>query len=125
VCTTRVFAICATFAAIALFLPAWPSRAQREPPLPADCPAEPAGPDTFSLGLFFGLPGILGLPGSGGAIGALNLDHLPAEGTLCTPAEPALPSDILHGDPAKNLLGNESGEDILSGPPARDLLHGD
>jgi hypothetical protein len=120
----RGLAICTICAVIALLVQAWPTPAQTEPPLPADCPAEPNGPDTLSLGLFFGLPGILGVPGAGGAIGALGLDHLLAEGTLCTPAEPALPRDILRGDPAQDLLGNESGEGILAGPPAWDLLRG-
>jgi hypothetical protein len=79
---------------------------------PADCPSEP-GP-TQSLPLYLDLNGLPGVPrGLGGQVFA-DIPVAPPGGTLCEAAAPALPRDVLHGEPG----------DLLRGSGARDLLRG-
>ncbi len=89
-----------------LFLaaPAWAAS-----PAPADCPTLPTAPgNTIPLNV---MPRIAPRPGmpQGGYVG-LGLNGVPANGTVCVPADPVLPRDVLHGD---------TDTDPLSGKPTR------
>ena len=96
--------------------------ARAQPPAPADCPTEPAGPDQVPIAIMPMLPAQPGLPGGGMAM--LGLDGVPAEGTICSPGDPPMPHDILRGDPSSDLLAGE-GDRPLRGPKAPDLLRDD
>ena len=99
-----------------------PMAARAQPPAPADCPTEPAGPDQVSIGIMPILPAQPGL--SGGGLAMLGLNGIPAEGTICSPGDPPMPHDILRGDPSSDLLAGE-GDRPLRGPKAPDLLRDD
>jgi hypothetical protein len=80
---------------------------------PADCPSEPA--PTQSMPLYLDLNGLPGVPrGVTGQVSA-DVPVTPPGGTLCEAATPALPRDVLRGEPGDVLRGN-GGRDLLRGP---------
>jgi hypothetical protein len=84
---------------------------------PADCAAPASSGPSLPLAVDIGgRPGIP--PGLGGE--AYLAIPLASSGYSCPP--PALPRDILHGEPGE-VLGGEPGE-VLGGQPSADLLHG-
>lgn len=92
-------------------------------PLPADCPQVPIDGQTISLEPFINIGRGAGAP-AGGFVG-LGLDNVPADGTICTPAQPALPADILRGDrPASGNLLNDTAGSVLRGDASHDILSG-
>jgi hypothetical protein len=96
----------------ALFLPATGFAA---PPLPADCPTRPADPNgSIPLNLTTRIAPRPGMPQGGYAQFGLNA---PAGGTVCEPAAPPLPRDILRGDPEHDVLQGDPSTDIMTGQP--------
>jgi hypothetical protein len=82
---------------------------------PADCLSEPA--PTQSMPLDLDLNGLPGVPkGLGGQVYA-DVPVAPPGGTMCETASPALPRDVLRGEPGDLLRGN--GPRTLSGAPVR------
>jgi hypothetical protein len=80
---------------------------------PADCPSEPA--PTQSMPLYLDLNGQPGVPRgvSGQVFGDVPVS--PPGGSLCQAAAPALPRDVLRGEPGDVLRGNGA-RDLLRGP---------
>jgi len=83
---------------------------------PADCTPQPV-PQSQQMPLSLAIP-LKGQPGvpkaaSGGYVG-LGLGNVPAYGTVCGAAEPALPRDVLGGQPS---------DDLLSGAPPKGKVY--
>ncbi len=86
------------------------------PPLPADCPTYPATRGyTIPLNLNARIAPRPGLPQGGYA--QFDLGNVPADGTVCVPAAPELPRDVLRGDTSTDILTERPARRVIVDPP--------